>query len=192
MNRNILFGFLFIGVGLLGLYYVYAQGQAELEIQRALEIAEAYTESLGEPDLHVAEIMEFKDEFYFIIYEKSTGIGAMEMLINKVSRNVSPEPGPNMMWNIGYGHMGSGMMGGSQGIGSQTVNPEEAVEIAQDYLDQELPEMVAEEPFLFYGYYTLHVLKDDSVHGMLSVNAYNGGVWYHEWHSKFVQSIEDH
>ena len=65
MNRNILFGFLFISVGLLGLYYVYAQGQAGLEIQRALEIAEAYTESLGEPDLHVAEIMEFKDEFYF-------------------------------------------------------------------------------------------------------------------------------
>jgi hypothetical protein len=45
--------------------------------------------------------------------KKDTGTGAMELLINKPSGQVYPEPGPNMMWNTKYGMMfGSGGYGG--------------------------------------------------------------------------------
>jgi hypothetical protein len=188
-------GLFLVATGILGLYNVYAQSRSGFGITKALEIAEDYTESLGNPDLHVAEVMEFEDEFYFIVYEESTGIGAKEMLLDKATGRVYPEPGPNMMWNTGYGHMGvmaGGMMGGSQGSGPPMVKPDEAVKLAQAYLDQELPGMIAEEPFPFYGYYTLHVMNDGGVHGMLSVNAYYGNVWFHDWHGQFIESIENH
>jgi len=53
-------------------------------------------------DLEVAEMMEFSNHFYAIVQEESTGIGAFEVLVDKVSGAVHPEPGPNMMWNLKY------------------------------------------------------------------------------------------
>jgi len=43
-----------------------------------------------------------------------------------------------------------------------------------------------EEADRFYGYYTLHVLNDRQIYGMLSVNGYTGQVWYHSWHGPFL------
>lgn len=53
-----------------------------------------------------------------------------------------------------------------------------------------LPGTKAEDAEAFYGYYTLHVLKDGKIYGMLSVNAYTGAVWYHNWHGAFVKILE--
>ena len=44
----------------------------------------------------------------------------------------------------------------------------------------------------FYGYYTLHTLKEGQIEGMLSVNGYTGAVWYHNWHSSFIRMREFH
>jgi len=33
---------------------------------------------------------------------------------------------------------------------------------------------------------------DFMIFGMLSVNGYNGVVWYHDWHGDHVRSLEDH
>ena len=66
----------------------------------------------GNPDLEIAEVMDFEYNFYAQVKEKSTGIHAFEILINKVTGEIAPEPGPNMMWNTKYGSMGYGMMGG--------------------------------------------------------------------------------
>jgi len=62
--------------------------------------------SLNSLDLAIGEIMEFEQNFYVIYYEKSTGIGAFEMLIDKRTGRIFPEYGPNMMWNTKYGHLG--------------------------------------------------------------------------------------
>ena len=76
----------------------------------------------GNPNLEVAEVMEFANNYYAEVREKDTGIGAMELLIDKPSGQVFPEPGPNMMWNAKYGMMSGssgnwGMMGpGSPGM----------------------------------------------------------------------------
>jgi len=72
------------------------------------------------------------------------------------------------------------------------VTPEEAVITAQAYLDPELPGTTAVEPAAFYGYYTLHVLPDSEIIGMLSVHGTTGQVWYHSWHGDFIGMIEEH
>jgi len=72
-----------------------------------------------------------------------------------------------------------------------SVTPERARDIAQQWLDQYLPEIsAAQETDAFYGYYTIHVLKEGRVYGMLSVNGYTGEVWYHTWHGAFINMKE--
>ena len=53
-----------------------------------------------------------------------------------------------------------------------------------------VPFQAAAEADGFYGYYTIHVLSDGQVYGMLSVNGYSGQVWYHNWHGQFVDMLE--
>lgn len=168
------------------------------EVQR---IAEEYVAGYGNADLEVAEIMEFDNHFYAQAREESTGRYAFEFLIDRYTGSVHPEPGPNMMWNTKYGHMGgsswggtmgSGMMGGFWNAppGPETITPEQALQIAQDYLDTTYPGLnAADEADAFYGYYTIHTVRDGQVVGMLSVNAYTGSVWPHTWHGEFLGMV---
>lgn len=171
-----------------------------ISIDQAIQAASQYVTAYGNADpstgsgqvLTLTEVMEFTNNFYAEVEEKNTGIHAFELLINRYTGAVSPEPGPNMMWNTKYGHMG-GMMGGLMGGrwgqpgGTMTVTPEQAKQKAQQWLHTYLPgTTVAEDADPFYGYYTIHVLKNGQVYGMLSVNGYSGQVWYHTWHGDFV------
>ncbi len=171
-------------------------------LDQAEQQVDAYLSAWGNPDLALAEVMEFSNNFYAEVEERSTGIQAFELLVNKYSGTVFPEYGPNMMWNLKYspmaGMMGGGMMGGS-GRGrsdrvptgtDMPVSPDQARADAQKYVDQYYPGATVSKPDAFYGYYTLHTLANDQVTGMLSVNGYTGQVWYHSWHGKFVQMRE--
>lgn len=71
-----------------------------------------------------------------------------------------------------------------------TVTATAARQTAQQWLDQNQPGSMTEAPDTFYGYYTVHLLKDGRVTGMLSVNGYSGQVWYHTWHGAFIQAKE--
>jgi hypothetical protein len=181
----------------------YPEGTETLTMEEAEAAVERSLKAWNNDDLAVGEVMEFSNHFYAIAQEESTGIGAFEVLVDKVTGAVSPEPGPNMMWNQKYGMMGGygmGMMGGGYGYGGMMggatesapsldmpVDEAQAIELAQEYLDTAQPGTTAdEEADAFYGYYTLHVLNDGQVTGMLSVNGYTGQVWYHTWHGAFV------
>jgi hypothetical protein len=149
--------------------------------------------------------MIFDNQAYAEVKEKSTGIGAMELLVDPVTLAVFPEYGPNMMWNLkygmmsgynGYGMMGGGMMGGWQQNPGATpeisadmpVSIEQSGQIAQQFLERYDPGKQADDHAdVFYGYYTLHVLQDGKVIGMLSVNGYSGQVFPHTWHGAFVE-----
>jgi hypothetical protein len=178
-----------IGVAGISAYYFF---QPIININHALTISENYLKSMRNPGLAIAEIMEFEQNFYVIYYEKSTETGAFEMLIDKSTGRIFPEYGPNMMWNSKYGH--GGMMGGWSRSPSyaMTITHEDAISIAQEFLDIYYPGTIAEDPHPFYGYYTLHVEKDGVIFGMLSVNGYDGEVWYHNWHGSYIQTIEIH
>ena len=182
-----------------------------LTVDQAKQAVDAYLKGLNNPDLELKEIMIFDNNAYARITEKSTGIGAMELLVDPASLSVFPEFGPNMMWNLKYGHMsgtggmmgGSGMMGGRNGMmGNGTTNPgsvsatmtvtsEQAAKIAQQYLDQQFPGYkAATDPDPFYGYYTIDIMKDDKPTGMLSVNGFSGQVFLHTWHGTFMEISE--
>jgi len=162
-----------------------------LSIDQAKVAIENYI--AGSPNLAVDEVMEFTRNFYAIVKEKDTGIGAMELLVDKYTGAVGPEFGPNMMWNTKYGMMGGGMMGGwwrGNSSGAMSVTPAQALQNAQRWLEANQPGVVTEtQADQFYGYYTIHTLKDGKITGMLSVHGSTGQIWYHTWHGDFITMI---
>ncbi len=170
-----------------GAGYGYDAGYGDttpITIQQAKEAVEKYIEATGNKDLALTEVMEFDNHFYAEVEEKSTGVHAFELLVNKYTGAITPEMGPNMMWNNKYGHMSW------YEPAQSSVTEEQALKNAQAYLDRVLPGTKAEDAEAFYGYYTIHVLRDGKLYGMLSVNSYTGDVWYHNWHGAFVKMLE--
>jgi hypothetical protein len=169
--------------------------QEPLTLTQAQDAVEAYIATLANDDLELAEVMIFDNHAYAEIVEKSTGIGAMEVLVDPVTLDVFPEYGPNMMQD---GSVGRGMMGGYwdqdadiEASADMDITPEQAVASAQDYLDSNLPGTAVEDHAdPFYGYYTLHVTRDGEVVGMLSVNGFSGDVFLHTWHGDFIEMSE--
>jgi hypothetical protein len=178
-----------------------------ITIDQAAEAAQQYLKNYNNADpstgsgqaLKLAEVMEFDNSFYAVVTEKSTGVGAFELLVNRYTGVVHPEPGPNMMWNTKYGHMAAqgGMMGGMMGgrwnqqTGPLTVTVKQARTAAQQWLDANQPgARLADDEMQFPGYYTMDFLKDGKTAGMLSVNGYSGQVWYHTWHGNFISEQE--
>jgi len=162
-----------------------------IALDRAVEAAQQYLKNYNSADLKLAEVMEFDNNFYALVAEKSTGAGAFEPLVNRYTGVAHPEPGPNMMWNTKYGHMGNGrgMMGGrwNQQSGTMTVTVEQARATAQEWLDgNQTGARLADDEMQFPGYYTMDFLRDGETAGMLSVNGYTGQVWYHTWHGSFI------
>ena len=163
------------------------EGGERITMDEARQILEGYVATAG-GGLEIREIMEFQYNFYAMVAETDTGIGAFELLVNPYTGSIAPEPGPNMMWNTKYGMMSQGLV---TPTAEMPVTPGEAEEIALDYLARSFSgEVEVEEPMRFYGYYTLDFEVDGEVYGMLSVNGYTGQVWYHSWHGQFIQELE--
>ncbi|MEM2990247.1 MAG: hypothetical protein QXQ02_03590 [Halobacteria archaeon] len=150
-----------------------------IKLEQAREIAKKYLAALSNPDLELADLEEWEFNFYAEFKEKSTGIKAFQIVIDKYNGIIYPEMGPNMMWNTKYGMMGA--------QDAMTLTKEQAKSLAQQFLDSRLPGTQAEESGLFYGYYHFDVKKDGKMYGMLDVNGYSGIVWYHTWHGNFIQ-----
>ena len=115
----------------------------------------------------------------------------MELLIDKYTGRISPEYGPDMMWNSKYGPMNNGMMGiSNQGSSATSISNDKASQLVQQYLDGNSNNAKVEMGTQFYGYYTFDFTVNDKIAGMVSVNAYTGQVWYHSWHGAFIQETE--
>ena len=175
------------------------QRQTGVQVQQAVVtyLAGYY----NNPDLAVVELMDFQQNFYAKVAEKSTKINACELLIDPYTGAVQPEYGPNRMWNTKYGQMSDqgGMMPSStmdglaavQSTAKMPVTAAQASKFAQQYLDAQKTGLTIEKgPDVFYGYYTVHSLdKAGNTVGMLSVNGYTGQVWYHIWQGKFIGMV---
>ena len=146
---------------------------------------QGYVSATGNPDLRLDEIMQFQFNYYAIVREQSTHQGAFELLADPATGVVVPEFGPTMMWNTKYGHMGWWW---SQQPGEPSVDRGQARRIAQHWLDQSQSGSTTVTVDVFPGYYTVDVLNDRVISGMLSINAYTGQVWPHTWHGAFVAS----
>ncbi len=187
MDSGDMMGPSMMGPGRMGGWGTNNPNAEQITIDEAAEAVERYLGAYGQ-DLALAEVMEFAWNFYAEVEEESTGIHAMELLIDKYTVRVYPEMGPNMMWNTKYGMMGSQ----NTAITEMPITTEQAKALAQRFLDANLPGVTVGEADIFYGYYTLHTIKDGQIEGMLSVNGYKGGVWYHDWHGSFIGMEESH
>jgi hypothetical protein len=167
-----------------------SRGDGNIGMGRAVGAAQGAAASYPRRGLSVDEVIEFSNGYYASIREKSTGIGAFEVLIDRATGRVTREPGPGMMWNTRYGTMpGGGMMGSAYaGASSTFIDSSQARDIAQRWLDANQPGTTARSPDPFHGYYTVDVERDGRLTGMLSVNSSSGAVWYHNWHGSFVQA----
>jgi hypothetical protein len=171
---------------------LFSGGGKNIGMDRAVTIAQGVAGSYSGGGLAVDEVIEFTNNYYASVREKSTGIGAFEILIDKSSGNVMQEP-PSMMWNTRYGMMPGGMMGGMMGgagfgnSGPTNVTSDQARQIAQRWLDANQQGDTANAPDAFYGYFTVDFQSGGKLAGMLSVNGYSGQVWYHTWHGSFIQ-----
>jgi hypothetical protein len=173
------------GHGMMGGYSGAGYGATNpITIDEAKKSVEQYLASTGNPELVLAEVIDFDNNFYAGVKENGTGKYAFELLVNNYTGAVFPEMGPNMMWNTKYGRMGWNT------TSQTTVTKEQALGIAQNYLDGALPGTKTGDADEFYGYYTIEVTKDTKIYGMLSVNSYTGDVWYHNWHGAFVKMLE--
>lgn len=175
-----------------------------ISINTAVTDAQNYLTTLNNPDLTVKHVEEYSNNFYVQVTEKSTGNGALELIVDKYTGSIYPEMGPNMMWNTKYQSSVSGMMsGGMMGAGgmmsgySNTVTPTTTLPVnlaqakadAEQYLNANYPRTTTGDITTFYGYYTIEVLNGTTTQGMLSVNGYTGQVWYHTWHGNFIQEL---
>ncbi len=85
--------------------------QAETIVRQALARS-------GYQGLAPGHIMEFSNNFYVAVTYKVGGQGALELLVDRYTGVVHPEP-QSMMWNTQFGHMrggggpGDGLMGGA-------------------------------------------------------------------------------
>lgn len=169
-------------------------GGPAISMDRAQQSVQSFLDGTGNKDLRIDELMEFDQNFYALIKEQSTGIGAFELLVNKRTAAVAFEPGPDMMWNTKYSMMGRGGMmgGGSFGVrtpaGAMPVSGDRATQIAQGWLDSQSGGYSAGTADAFYGYYTFHFESNGRIAGMLSINGYGGQVWLHTWHGSFIQA----
>jgi hypothetical protein len=162
--------------------------KAPLTITQASQIAQEYIATLNNPDLEVTHVEEYTQNFYVQVGEKSTGYGAFELLINKYTGAVTPEMGPNMMWNTKYTFT-TGVCNWFRGTPTTTptVTADQAEANAQQYLDAYYSGTTAGEVTAFYGYYTIEVEMNGNIYGRLSVNSYTGQVCFHTWHGSFIQ-----
>jgi hypothetical protein len=169
------------GSAMMGGYGLAGDGRRVDSLEGARQRAQAFADTLG---LRAGEVMQFSNGYYAEL-NTVDGHGATEVLIEPRDGSVQVEFGPAMMWNTSYGmHRGGA-------VGSARVSGAEAQSLAQRWLDAQRPGLTAAEPEEFPGYFTLHVLQDGKIAGMMSVNSATGAVWYHNWHGQYLGMSED-
>lgn len=159
-----------------------------IDINQATQKADEYLSDRGYIDsLEISEVMAFENNFYVLVIEKDSGIGAFELLVNPYSGMTCLEPGANTMWNQKYG-----LMRIADSEENNTINLKDAKELAEEALEKNISGdvKIEDEGMEFYGYYTFDYEVDGQVAGMLSVNGTSGDIWFHNWHGDFLSEKE--
>lgn len=163
----------------------------------------------------IDDVMFFTNNAYAQVVD-AEGNGLAELIADRFTGALFPEPGPNMMWNATGSGMSSayggpmgawgrnpasaaagGMMGwdgAGRGIaGGAAEQPsydqQQARELANRFLEGYAPGATVLQSQTFPGYFTFDY-GIGTVQGMLSVNDFTGAVWPHTWHGTFVGGME--
>lgn len=184
-------------MGGMGMMQVLPSNATPLDEATLRERLEATAATFGD-DVRVADVMPFSNHTYAQLVTED-GVGVAEVLVDRYSGDVTPEPGPNMMWNRARGMGGAMMMGrgngGARRFGGEGVDRYDeasARERAEAFLETYLPGASVHASQAFPGYVTLDYGRDGRIEGMLSVHGTTGLIWLHEWHGIYLGDGDDH
>jgi hypothetical protein len=160
------------GMGMMTIYSADSQPISGTDVRnRVLAYASQYY-----PGAKIGDFMEFSLNYYVELQDASNASIA-EILVDRYTGRVTPEPGPNMMWNTRYSGRSSAV--------SVAYNMAAAKSKAEKFLEGYLPGSAILDTMQYPGYYTFDFGRD-RIEGMLSVNAYTGAIWVHTWHGQFI------
>ena len=160
------------GMGMMSVYTADSRPIAEADARtRATAFADRYY-----PGTTTGDFMEFSLNYYVELKDASNASIA-EVLVDRYTGTVTPEPGPNMIWNTGNRRQGTSQAVTYDVAGGKT--------LAETFLAGYLPGATVQESTTYPGYYTYDFGRG-TTEGMLSVNAYTGGIWVHTWHGQFI------
>lgn len=166
------------GMGMMETYPSSALPLSDEEVHTQInEYASRYGDAVA-----VADVMFFSNNVYAVLVDRTTGEGIGEILLNRYTGAIGPEPGPNVAWNTQSGHFWSRVL-------PERYAKEEAREIADVFLEGYLPGATVMAPKSFPGYYTFDFGRSE-IEGMLSVHAGSGDVWVHTWHGQYLGGHE--
>jgi len=168
--------------------YPNAYSRKKIETNQLKEIAQDYLESTGNPDLTFTGYIEYGPGYAIGFKEKSSGIHAFEIYIDKSSESVYLEMGPYMMWNTKYGHMGM-MEGYSYDSAAQLpVSEKKAKSLAEEYVKASLPNAAVDNDVeTFYGFYEFVIKMNNKPFSHLFINGYTGKYWYFNPHGSIIK-----
>lgn len=170
-------GYGMMGMGAMGMMAVYPPEAKPIPEEVAKVRMEAYAKRLY-LGTRLKDFMAFSQNYYAQVVDEK-GQGLFELIVDRYTGVVFPEPGPNRMWNTRFGMQGP--------LQAPVRYPkEEARKLAEALLKGFLPGARVLEEGAFPGYYTFDFGRKE-VEGMLSVNAYSGEVWVHTWHGPFLR-----
>jgi hypothetical protein len=125
------------------------------------------------PDVHVANVTPFASEVYAQLTD-GAGTGLGEALVDRYTGAVAPEPGPNLLWNTRWG-----LAAGT--VATPRYDEPAARQLAAAFVDKYLPGATVLPGATLPGYDTFAYGRQQTVEGLLSVNAMTGVVWVHVW-----------
>ena len=165
-------GLMYSGMGMMAIYSADSQPIPGADARgRAQAYANQYY-----PGAQIGDFMEFSLNYYVELKDTSNASIA-EILVDRYTGAIAPEPGPNMIWNTRYS--------GRTPVASETYDMAAAKSEAEKFMAGYLPGSTIFDSMHYPGYYTFDFGRD-RIEGMLSVNAYTGDIWVHTWHGQFI------
>lgn len=170
-----------------------------LDIRLTMDEAEdrvrQYLRNLNDPNLEVKEIIEFTNKFYVIFSEKDTGINAFVGMIDTYTGRMYAGHHPDRWWNTKYlGPSYKLARGATTPLdwpsGPMTITEEQVWNVAQSSIDENMPGREAGVVETFYGYYTIPILWEEEVVGLVTINGYTGGICYEACHGLLIDRVE--
>ncbi|MFQ6050817.1 MAG: PepSY domain-containing protein [Candidatus Hydrothermarchaeota archaeon] len=153
-----------------------------ITIEEAKKIAEDYVEEYN--NLKLDEVYEFQTHFEAEFEEKDTGKHAFEIVVDKYTGAISPEMGPNMMWNTKYGHFSTDY------LVPMSITEEKAREIVQEFINRNNLDWNLDNAEVYYGFYEFHAKdKNKSIVAQINVNGYTGALWIENWHGPVINEL---
>lgn len=94
-------GFVMVGPGMMsnGYYSGGIPNVTPMTLDAAVWHAQQFVISLNNDDLVFSKVIRFSNHFCGEVKDRSTGNHAFELFMDKYTGGISPELGPNMIWN---------------------------------------------------------------------------------------------